>query len=98
LDLEKRLGVELYAESVADGRLFIKEKVFEQKFVTRDNPQSVARFFRCVLPEPIFVPLEDHRPNCWLVQSLAGRKPGESVSVLIMAGSERTVFVVRTVR
>ncbi len=98
LDLEKRLGVELYAESVADGRLFIKEKVFEQKFVTRDNPQSVARFFRCVLPEPIFVPLEDHRPNCWLVQSIAGRKPGESVSVLVMAGSERTVFVVRTVR
>ncbi|CAN5672117.1 hypothetical protein BH10CYA1_BH10CYA1_42250 [soil metagenome] len=98
LDLEKRLGVELYAESVADGRLSIKEKISEQKFVTRDNPQSVARFFRCVLPEPIFVPLEDHRPNCWLVQSLAGRKPGESVSVLVMAGTERTVFVVRTVR
>ncbi len=98
LDLEKRLGVELYAESVADGRLFIKEKITEQKFVTRDNPQSVARFFRCVLPEPIFVPLEDHRPNCWLVQSFAGRKQGESVSVLVMAGTERTVFVVRTVR
>ena len=98
LDLEKRLGVELYAESVADGRLLIKEKVSEQKFVTRDNPQAVARFFRAVMPEPIFVPLEDHRPNCWLVQSFAQRKPGESVSVLVMAGTERTVFVVRTVR
>lgn len=98
LDLEKRLGTELYAESVPDGRLFIKDKVSEQKFVTRDNPQAVARFFRCVLPEPIFVPLEDHRPNCWLVQSLAGRKPGESISVLVMAGTERTVFVVRCAR
>jgi hypothetical protein len=98
IDLEKRLGVELYAESVPDGRLFIKDRVFEQKFVSTDNPQTVARFFRCVIPEPIFIPMEGHRPNCWLVQSIAGRKAGESISVLVMAGAERTVYVVRTVR
>ncbi|MBS2002675.1 MAG: hypothetical protein JST44_14290 [Cyanobacteria bacterium SZAS LIN-5] len=98
LDLEKRLGVELYAESVPDGRLFIKDKVFEQKFVSNDNPQAVARFFRCVIAEPVFIPMEDYRPNCWLVQSIAGRKAGESISVLVLAGAERTVYVVRTIR
>lgn len=98
LDLEKRLGVELYAESVADGRLFIKDRVFEQKFVSNDNPQAVARFFRCVIPEPVFIPMEDYRPNCWLIQSIAGRKGGESISVLVLAGAERTAYVVRTIR
>lgn len=98
LDLEKRLGVELYAESVADGRLLIKDRVFEQKFVSSDNPQAVARFFRCVIPEPVFLPMENYRPNCWLVQSIAGRKGGESISVLVLAGAERTAYVVRTIR
>lgn len=98
LDLEKRLSVELYADSAVDGRLLNKDKLTEQKFVTRENPQSIARFFRCVMEQPVFVPLEDHRPNCWLVQSFALRKAGESVSILIMAQSERTAFVVRTMR
>ncbi len=97
LDLEKRLGVELYADSTADGKLINKDRLSEQKFVTRDNPQAVARFFRCVIPEPIFVPLEDHKPNCWLVLSIAGRKSGETLSVLVMAG-ERTQFVIRSTR
>jgi hypothetical protein len=98
LDLEKRLGVELYSESVADGRLLIKDRVFEQKFVSSDNPQAVARFFRCVIPEPVFLPMENYRPNCWLVQSIAGRKGGESISALVLAGAERTAYVVRTIR
>jgi len=42
--------------------------------------------------------MEDYRPNCWLVQSIAGRKAGESISVLVLAGAERTVYVVRTIR
>jgi hypothetical protein len=98
LDLETRLGVELYPDCSLDGKLFIKERISEQKFVTGDNPQAVARYFRSVMPEPIFIPLEDHKPNCWMVQSFAARKPGESLAVLVMAGAERTQFVVRATR